>query len=101
MRKILLVGVAALMLAWPTLVAAALCWIENHDSYAARLLGAYGELPVFIGSQTFADADDVRWRVEVFAHPKGKTWTVVAYSRQTNQFCLLASGQAWSRDQEI
>lgn len=91
----------AVLLTLSSPVAAAACWDETRDSFAAKLLSNFKEVTIFIGETTGLAEGGRHWVTEVFANPKRTTWTIISYVPGRGAICLVASGLTWSPNTEL
>ena len=91
MWKALMLGAAAVLLAWP---AAAAPQCNQRDSVLAMLQSKYQEQPVAVGVTNNGGL------VEVLSAGDGETWTIIITTPQ-GVSCLVAAGEGWRGVEQV
>ncbi len=91
MWKALMLGAAAVLLAWP---AAAAPQCNQRDSVLSMLRSKYQEQPVAVGVTNNGGL------VEVLSTGDGNTWSIIITSPQ-GMSCLVAAGEGWRSIERI
>lgn len=100
----LMILMVAFLMAFSSPAAAAICWNESRDDFAARVFEKHGAVSVYtenLKAKGLKDNDEEQfWVIEAFANQRTRNWVMISYLKGKNRLCIILGGSGWVFDRE-